>query len=81
MRSARTGANASMPSTVTPSAILRRTSAREGCSSARARARSRTVSVSSSSRQGGANSPEAAPPRGSWFSPSGLMERWSATWK
>ncbi len=54
---ARTGANASMPSTGVPSASWSSTSASAGCSSASSRARSRTSAVSSSSRQGGANSP------------------------
>ncbi len=59
IRSASTGANASMPSTPMPSASLPRISARPGWSLASCLARSRTAGVSSNSRHGGAHRPSA----------------------
>ena len=69
--SASTEANASMPSTVIPSAILPRISEAPGCLSASSFARARTPGVKSSSRHGGAQSPCGAWPE----------LRWSATLK
>ncbi len=66
IRSASSGANASMPSTVMPSAILLSTSPRPGYSEASCLARCRTAGVSSSSRHGGAQTESADVPSDRW---------------